>query len=55
MGTSKIKLVAADMDGTLLNRDRKITKYTQEVIKKATAGGKFFIGIISRCTEPWNY
>ena len=35
METGKIKLVAADMDGTLLNRDRKITKYTQDVIKKA--------------------
>lgn len=34
METGKIKLVAADMDGTLLNRDRKITKYTQDVIKK---------------------
>lgn len=35
METGKIKLVAADMDGTLLNRDRKITQYTQDVIKKA--------------------
>ena len=35
METGEIKLVAADMDGTLLNRDRKITKYTQDVIKKA--------------------
>ena len=34
METGKIKLVAADMDGTLLNRDRKITQYTQNVIKK---------------------
>lgn len=34
METGKIKLVAADMDGTLLNRDRKITQYTQDVIKK---------------------
>ena len=29
MGENRIKLVAADMDGTLLNRERKITKYTQ--------------------------
>ena len=34
METSKIKLVAADMDGTLLNRDRKVTEYTQNAIKK---------------------
>ena len=33
-GENRIKLVAADMDGTLLNRERKITKYTQNVIKK---------------------
>ena len=26
MGENRIKLVAADMDGTLLNRERKITK-----------------------------
>lgn len=37
MGENRIKLVAADMDGTLLNRERKITKYTQNVIKKAMA------------------
>lgn len=48
MGTSKIKLVAADMDGTLLNRDRKITKYTQEVIKKATAEGVYFVPATGR-------
>ncbi|MFR2169846.1 MAG: HAD hydrolase family protein [Anaerostipes hadrus] len=35
MGENRIKLVAADMDGTLLNRERKITKYTQNVIKKS--------------------
>ena len=31
MGENRIKLVAADMDGTLLNRERKITKYTHKV------------------------
>lgn len=48
MRTSKIKLVAADMDGTLLNRDRKITKYTQKVIKKATAEGVYFVPATGR-------
>ena len=43
METGKIKLVAADMDGTLLNRDRKITQYTQNVIKKAMAQGVYFV------------
>ena len=48
MGTSKIKLVAADMDGTLLNRDRKITKYTQKKKKKATAEGVYFVPATGR-------
>ena len=43
METGEIKLVAADMDGTLLNRDRKITKYTQDVIKKAMEQGVLFL------------
>ena len=43
MGENRIKLVAADMDGTLLNRERKITKYTQNVIKKAMAQGVYFV------------
>ena len=48
MGTSKIKLVAADMDGTLLNKDRKVTKYTQEVIKKSIAQGVYFVPATGR-------
>lgn len=51
MGTSKIKLVAADMDGTLLNRDRKITKYTQEVIKKAIGQGVYFVPATGRAVN----
>ena len=39
MGTSKIRLVAVDMDGTLLNRERKITQYTQNVIRRAVSQG----------------
>ena len=48
METSKIKLVAADMDGTLLNRDRKVTKYTQEIIKKTTKQGIYFVPATGR-------
>lgn len=51
MGTSKIKLVAADMDGTLLNRDRKVTKYTQEVIKEAIAQGVYFVPATGRAVN----
>lgn len=51
MRTSKIKLVAADMDGTLLNRDRKITKYTQKVIKEAIARGVYFVPATGRAVN----
>lgn len=51
MGTSKIKLVAADMDGTLLNKDRKVTKYTKEVIKKAIAQGVYFVPATGRAVN----
>ena len=49
MGENRIKLVAADMDGTLLNRERKITKYTQNVIKKAMAQGVIRSGYRKSC------
>ena len=51
MGISKIKLVAADMDGTLLNKDRKVTKYTKEVIKKAIAQGVYFVPATGRAVN----
>lgn len=51
MGISKIKLIATDMDGTLLNKDRKITKYTQEVIKKAIAQGVYFVPATGRAVN----
>jgi len=51
MGENRIKLVAADMDGTLLNRERKITKYTQNVIKKAMAQGVYFVPATGRAVN----
>lgn len=30
----KIKLIAADLDGTLLNSNKEISKYNQKIIKK---------------------
>ena len=50
-GENRIKLVAADMDGTLLNRERKITKYTQDVIKKAMAQGVYFVPATGRAVN----
>lgn len=38
-----IKLIASDMDGTLLDSHKKISSKTAEVIKEAIAAGKMFI------------
>lgn len=45
---TRIKLVAADMDGTLLNGERRITEYTQNVIKKAMSQGIYFVPATGR-------
>lgn len=37
------KLITIDMDGTLLNRDKKITEYTKEMIKKAKSLGVYVV------------
>lgn len=37
---SKYKLIAFDMDGTLLNSEKKISKNTLQAIQKATQAGK---------------
>lgn len=36
---NKIRMIAFDLDGTLLNSDKKITEYTKEVLKKAAGIG----------------
>lgn len=36
---NKIKLIAFDLDGTLLNSEKQITGYTREVLKRAIAEG----------------
>lgn len=36
---SRIKLIAFDLDGTLLNTDKKVTEYTKKVLKKAAEKG----------------
>lgn len=51
MGTSKIRLVAVDMDGTLLNRERKITQYTQNVIRRAVSQGVVFAPATGRAVN----
>lgn len=48
---SKIKLVAADMDGTLLNGQRKITDRTINVIQKAMEKGVFFVPATGRAVN----
>lgn len=48
---SKIKLVAADMDGTLLNGNREITEYTQKVIQKTLDQGVYFVAATGRAVN----
>lgn len=44
----QIKLVAADMDGTLLNSDRKVSEYTQQIIRKVLHQGVHFVAATGR-------
>lgn len=37
---SKIKLVAMDLDNTLLDSEKQISKHTEEVLKEAIRMGK---------------
>ncbi len=48
---SEIKLVAADMDGTLLDGNRVITKYTQNTIQKALDRGVHFVAATGRAVN----
>ena len=47
----KYKLMAVDMDGTLLNPDSEITAFTRQTVKKAVAQGLKFVlcNYIQRC------
>ena len=47
----RIKLVAADMDGTLLNGDRVITKHTREVIEEVLDQGVHFVAATGRAVN----
>mgnify|MGYP005764367385 FL=1 len=48
---SRFRLAAADMDGTLLNQERKITKRTQEVIKQVIEQGVYFVPATGRAVN----
>lgn len=48
---SKIKLVTADMDGTLLNGNREITEYTQQIIRKVLDQGVHFVAATGRAVN----
>lgn len=45
---SKIKLVAMDLDNTLLDRDKRISKHTEEVLKKAIRQGAYIVPATGR-------
>lgn len=49
--SSKFRLAAADMDGTLLNHERKITKRTKEAIKQAITQGVYFVPATGRAVN----
>lgn len=49
--SSKFRLAAADMDGTLLNHERKITKRTKEAIKQAIKQGVYFVPATGRAVN----
>lgn len=46
----KISIIALDLDGTLFNRDRQITPYTKEQIKKAVSLG---IAVVISTGRPY--
>lgn len=45
---SKIKLVAMDLDNTLLDSDKQISKHTQEVLKEAIRQGVYIVPATGR-------
>lgn len=45
---SKIKLVAMDLDNTLLDRDKQISKHTEEVLKEAIRQGVYIVPATGR-------
>ena len=47
----KIKMIASDMDDTLLNNERKISPRNLAAIKRALAAGIVFTLATGRCTD----
>lgn len=44
----KIKLIASDLDGTLLRDDRTLSHYTRSVLKRCRASGVLFFAVTAR-------
>lgn len=54
MTNSPYRLVALDMDGTLLNTDHQTTEYTRQVLHRAAMAGKLLALSTGRCmSEIW--
>ena len=54
---SKIKLVAMDLDNTLLDSEKQISKHTEEVLKEAIRRGVYIVpatGRISRIFKRYS-
>ena len=45
---SKIKLVAMDLDNTLLDSEKQISKHTEEVLKEAIRRGVYIVPATGR-------
>ncbi len=48
MKDRKIRMVGLDMDGTVLNDEKKVTKHTKEVLEKAIAQGVVVLPVTGR-------
>lgn len=44
----KVKMIAIDMDGTLLNKQKKISPYTKEVLERAMGEGVYVVAATGR-------
>ena len=57
MRTHRIRLIASDLDGTLLRDDKTITAHTAATIRAATAAGMFVVALSEFITFtyrlPW--
>ena len=52
---SKIKLVAMDLDNTLLDSNKQISEHTKEVLKEAIRQGVYIVPATGRIFKDYLY